>query len=81
MKYQTPLSEDEAHALASMPRTADGFVISLFFVPREQRDALEAEWREWAKAKPKHLWPVWFDEWAEFRRSGVAPHYAQSCRP
>ena len=59
-----------------MPRTADGFVISLFFVPRGERDAFEAQWREWAKGKQKYLQPVWFADWAEFKRSGIVPNYA-----
>jgi hypothetical protein len=80
MNYKNPLTPDEHEAYLSMPRNADGFVVSLFFVPAGEREALEAQWREWARGKQKYLHPNWFADWAEFKRSGIVPHYAKGLR-
>lgn len=80
MNYQLPLREDEAAARVTMPRTTGGFVVSLFFVPPQERGALEVAWREWARGKPEHLRPNWFPAWAEYRKSGSLPAYAIGMR-
>ena len=72
MNYRTPFTPDEHQAYLSMPRTADGSVMNLFFVPLGQRSSLEDQWREWARGKPKHLYPNWFESWARHKQSGGA---------
>jgi hypothetical protein len=80
MNYRTPFTPEEHAAYVSMPKTADGHTMSLFFVPLGQRDAMEAQWREWAKGTPKHLYPNWFEDWARFKQSGAVPQYVGAIR-
>ena len=80
MNYRSPMTPEEHAAYLSMPKTADGFVMNLFFVPPGQRALLESEWREWARGKPKHLYPNWFDDWARYKDSGSVPQYVGALR-
>lgn len=80
MNYHLPLTAEEQAARLTMPTTAAGFVINLFFVPAGERDALEAQWREWARGQPKHLHPSWFADWAVYKRSGLVPLYVGGMR-
>ena len=75
MNYRTPFTPEEHAAYLSMPQTADGHVMNLFFVPPGQRDAMEGQWREWARGRAKHLYPNWFDDWARFKEAGSVPQY------
>jgi hypothetical protein len=80
MNYHSPMTPEEHAAHLSMPRTADGFVMNLFFVPPAQRAGLEGQWREWARGQPKHLHPNWFADWARYKQSGHVPSYVGGLR-
>jgi hypothetical protein len=67
MSYRTPLTEEAARSYATMPRTPDGLVISLFYVPSRQLAVYEAAWRTWLAEHPKHLWPNWVEAWGAQR--------------
>lgn len=66
--YKLPLTDDERAAYATMPRTRDGFVIALEFVPFGQVGEYEARWRDWLAKHPKHLWPTWVSRWKDVKR-------------
>ena len=55
-------------AWETMPRTADGFIVALQYIPPKHLAAYEAAWREWAKVHPRHLWPDWLIAWADAKR-------------
>jgi hypothetical protein len=67
--YSTAHAWDEAtqRAYTSMP-LVNGHAIALPFL--EQRFALQMEglWRDWCKSTPRHLWPLWLDNWADTKR-------------
>jgi hypothetical protein len=67
--YSTAKAWDAAtlEAWKSMP-LHNGHVVALQYL--DQRDALrmEAQWREWCRKTPKHLWPAWLAGWADFKR-------------
>jgi hypothetical protein len=62
------LTSDRMLARLTMPTTKDGYVVSLFYVPKAQLPAYEAQWREWLSQHPKAVWPEWVDAWAEHRK-------------
>ena len=51
-----------------MPKTPDGLVISLFYLPPRLLPAMEPQWTQWIAEHPRHLWPNWATAWAEHRR-------------
>jgi hypothetical protein len=73
--YRLPLNAEEIAARETMPKTSDGFIVSLFYLPPGQRAALEPQWQDWVRGQPKHLLPNWWADWLEFKRSGKTPSY------
>jgi hypothetical protein len=60
---------DETHAaFKSMPTNRYGMVVGLPHTPDADVPKAEAQWREWMRQTPKHLWPVWADSWADTKR-------------
>jgi hypothetical protein len=68
MNYRTPMTPEEHAAYLSMPKTAYGSVVSLFYVPLGQVAAYEAQWHDWLATHPKRLWPEWIKPWADAKR-------------
>ena len=64
-RYPQLPSGEVSEAWESMPRTADGFIVALQYTPAKHLAAYEAEWRKWATAHPRELWPDWLIRWAE----------------
>lgn len=69
MKYVPPLSDEQAKAYESMPKTLGGFVVNLFDIPEGQRERYAAEWREWCRKTPRHLWPDWIELWSKYQKA------------
>ena len=65
MKYPLLPSGDVLAAWETMPRTPDGYVIALQFIPARYLAPYETQWREWAKVHARSLWPDWLIRWAE----------------
>lgn len=66
------MTDEQLKLRESMPTTADGYIMSLFYIPPGQIDAYEAQWREWATKHPRRVWPAWLDAWAEKRKAEKA---------
>ena len=66
MSYQIPLTHEQVAARLSMPKTPEGYVMSLLYVPPRAayRAAYELAWREWLSKHPRHLWPNWVEQFA-----------------
>ena len=61
---------DYLRLIQSMPRTADGMVKDVKYVPENQRAAYLQQWRVWAKEHPDRTkWPQWLQDLAKIGRS------------
>ena len=67
MKYPLLPTGEILVARSAMPKTADGYIVALQYVPPHARSAYEAQWREWATVYPRTLWPDWLIAWADGR--------------
>ena len=66
--YSIPMKPEELEAYLTMPKTPEGLVISLFYLPPWLVPRMEPLWLKWIAEHPRHLWPNWATAWAEHRR-------------
>jgi hypothetical protein len=78
-QYAMPMTPEQEAALAAMPRL-EGCILNLFYVPPKERNHLEGQWRQWCGQHPRHLWPDWLTEWAQYRKSGHVPRHVRDFR-
>lgn len=71
------MSPEQLAARLTMP-TLNGYVLSLFYTPRQHLTAYEAAWRDWARVNPRAVHPPWFPAWAAHKRAqgATAPDQA-----
>ena len=67
MRYPTLPSGELLAAWETMPRTTEGSVVDLHYVPKQKLTAYEAQWREWGACHSRAVWPDWLIAWADGR--------------
>ena len=66
-----PWNDETLAAYQTMPQHG-GYVVALDYVEDRALEQYEAQWREWCRKQPRHLWPTWLDGWKERKRMRVA---------
>ena len=66
------MNPDYLELIRTMPRTSDGMVKDLHYVPKGQLDAYEKAWGEWCRnnKEKRKMWPVWLERWISERKKG-----------
>ena len=62
-----PWSPEVLAARNSMPQY-HGHVIALDYVADRDVAEQETRWRAWCGSTPRHLWPTWFQGWAQRKK-------------
>jgi hypothetical protein len=62
------MTPEQLDARLTMP-TLNGYVLSLFYTPRQHLTAYEAAWRDWARVNPVAVHPAWFKDWRAHKQA------------
>jgi len=62
------LWDDETKAAYEAMPKYNGYTLALDYVKPSDVSSMEQAWREWCKATPRHLWPLWLKGWPDRKR-------------